>query len=128
MRILLAIAFVFVILVVPALAQENTRPACLEDTVAFYNCMKGGTELQRNLATTYLLGSIHALDALELVDVPSSKSMRHLRFEYLDYVEMNASIHKETPWRGMAMYLLNTYGDSENTAGLEYAGSIGLLK
>jgi len=60
------------------------------------------------------------------VTVPSTKSMLHLRFEFLDYVETNARIHKETPWRGMVTFLLDKYGNKENTAGMDYAKSLGI--
>lgn len=111
----------------PAMAQDG-RGRCLDSTVMFYNCMKGGTELERNLATTYLLGSIQTMASLDLIVVPRDKNMAHFKFEYIDFVEANGSIHNERPARGVSMYLLNTYGNKENAQGMSYARSIGLVK
>lgn len=110
-----------------AAAQDNRRDTCLESTVAFYNCMKG-TELQMNLGTTYLLGAIQSLNALKLISLPRNKSMLHYRFEYLDYVETNAKVHEVPPGQGVVMYLLDTYGNEENTKGMEYVKENGLVK
>lgn len=125
--ILLGIVLTFM-LTMPAMAQDNGGSQCLESTVLFYNCMRGGTELQRNLATTYLLGSIQSLAALNLIVFPRDKNMAHFKFEYMDYVETNGRIHNERPARGVAMYLLQTYGNKENPEGIAYARQLGLIQ
>lgn len=116
------------LLAVPAQAQGDNQSRCLESTVMFYNCLKGGTELQRNLATTYLLGAMQTVGALNLIIPPRGKTMGHFKYEYLDFVEANGSIHNEPPARGVTMYLLQTYGNKENSQGVEYARSLGLIK
>jgi len=126
-KTLLGIIFVL-LLALPTQAQEANRQKCLESTVQFYNCLKGGTELQRSLATTYLLGAIQTLAALDLIDIPKNKNMAHFRFEYLDFVELNASIHNERPGHGMVMYLLQTYGKETNTEGMNYVKSLDLVR
>ena len=112
----------------PAFGQgEGSRSRCLESTVMFYNCLKGGTEIQRNLGTTYLLGAIQTLAALDLIIQSKDKNMAHFKFEYLDFVEANGSIHNEKPGRGVTMYLLQTYGNTDNPEGLEQAKTLGLI-
>nr|WP_287411547.1 hypothetical protein [Pseudodesulfovibrio sp.] len=118
----------FLLLILPAQAQDANRQKCLESTVQFYNCLKGGTELQRNLATTYLLGAIQTLGALDLIEIPKNKNMAHFRFEYLDFVELNARIHDERPGHGMVMYLLQTYGKETNSEGMKYVKSLDLIR
>jgi len=110
-----------------AFAQEDGRSKCLESTVLFYNCVKSGTELQRNLTTTYLLGALQTLDALGLVLPPKDKTMAHFKFEYLDYIEAHGSIHQERPGKSVIMYMLETYGDKENSKGMEYVKGMGLI-